>query len=168
MTKGRFFILFFAALLATVSGRAQIVRAEVGINGLTCSQCSRSVEMELRKLSFVQKVDMNLEHTSGEIMFKPGAGVSVGQLAQAVVNAGFSTRFVRLTFDFKSIQPGKTCFSIGQDAYYFLKPLSTSHPDQMTFQVIAKGLLPDKSLRQFVFPPSGDCQAKEKFYLKAI
>jgi len=155
-------------LLATVSGRAQIVRAEVGVNGLTCSQCSRSVEMELRKLPFVQKVDMNLEHTSGIVLFKPGTRVSVDKLTRAVVNAGFSTRFVRLTFDFKAIHPGTECFTVGQDAFYFLQPLSASHPEQMTFQVIAKGFLPDKALRQFVLKPSGDCRAKEKFYLKAI
>ena len=168
MRKGRFLILFFMALLTTVSGRAQILQAEVGVNGLTCSQCSRSVEMELRKLPFVQKVDMNLEHTTGVVLFKSGHRVSVEELARAIVNAGFSTRFVRMTFDFKTIHPGTECFTIGQDVFYFLKPLSAQHSEQMTFQVIGKGLLPDKALRQFALKPLGDCRAKEKFYLKAI
>lgn len=168
MMKERFLLLVLIFLSATISGRAQVFQAEVGVNGLTCSQCSRSVEMELRKLPSVQKVDMNLEHTSGLILFKPGSRVSVDELAHAVVNAGFSTRYVHLTFDFKTIHPGTECFTIGQDAFYFLKPLSAQHPERMTFQVIGKGLLPDKALRQFVLKPSEDCRAKEKFYLKAI
>lgn len=166
--KGRFLFLFFMALLLTTSGKAQIMQAEVGVNGLTCSQCSRSVEMALRKLAFVQKVDMNLEHTSGVVLFKPGSKISVTELARAVVNAGFSTRYVRLTFDFKAIQPGKECFTVGQDVFYFLQPLSAQHPEKMTFQVIGKGFLPDKAFRQFTLKPPGACQAKEKFYLKAI
>ncbi|HET8572785.1 MAG TPA: heavy-metal-associated domain-containing protein [Edaphocola sp.] len=166
--KWRFLLFFFMALSATVPGKAQVLQAEVGVNGLTCSQCSRNVEMELRKLAFVQKVDMNLEHTSGVVLFKRGSRVSVAELAQAVVNAGFSTRYIRLTFDFKAIRPGRKCFTVGQDVFYFLQPLPAQHPEKMTFQVIGKGLLPKKALKQFVLTPAGDCRAKEKFYLKAI
>ena len=78
-------------------GYAQFKEVTVGVNGLTCSQCSRSVEMRIRKLAFVADVKMNLEHTEGRIFFKKGDKVNVDKIAAAVVDAGFSVRFWHAT-----------------------------------------------------------------------
>lgn len=76
---------------------------DVGVNGLTCSMCTRSVEMSLKRLDFVEKVEMDLETTEGRIFFKEGAPVDLNALAKAVVNAGFSVRFLKLQLSFDDI-----------------------------------------------------------------
>ena len=66
---------------------AQYTSARIGVNGLTCSACTRSVEMSIRKLPFIENVEMNLENTDGILKFKKGQEVDIFKIAQAVVDA---------------------------------------------------------------------------------
>ena len=53
------------------SASAQFQTVYIGVNGLTCSQCSRTVEMSIRKLDFVGDVQMNLAHTESRMPRSP-------------------------------------------------------------------------------------------------
>src|ERR1700746_2210399 len=88
-------------LLLQFGVSAQFNYALIGVDGLTCSACTRSVEMSIRKLNFVDSVTMNLEHTEGKIIFKKGAKVEVDKIAKAVIDEGFSLRslYVGVNFD---------------------------------------------------------------------
>ena len=61
------YLLVLAGLFSGIICFGQIQHLTVGINGLTCSQCSRSVELQLRKLSFIKDVNMNLQQTEGTL-----------------------------------------------------------------------------------------------------
>src|ERR1700744_4870126 len=89
--------------LFSVVSYAQITEVDLGVNGLTCSQCSRSVEMRIRKLDFVKDVQMNLEHTEGKIFFKENKKVDIDKIAQAVVDAGFSVRTLKATIQMNHV-----------------------------------------------------------------
>jgi copper chaperone CopZ len=75
---------------------AQIETVRIGVNGLTCSQCTRSVEKKLRQLPFIQDVKMDLANTSGEIHLKSGIAFRPELIPRAIRDAGFSVRFVQL------------------------------------------------------------------------
>jgi len=100
----RNFVLFLLLIFGGLRAPAQILSASVGINGLTCSQCSRSVEMQWRKLPFVQEVEMNLEHTLGTLIFRSGSKVDLNAVAGAVRDAGFSVRSLEAKIDMEEIQ----------------------------------------------------------------
>jgi len=89
-------------LICLHKGFAQFISAEIGVNGLTCSQCSRSVEMSLLKLNFVKEVQMDLESTVGKIIFKSGTKISFHKVAKAIRDAGFSVRYLKATYSFKN------------------------------------------------------------------
>lgn len=91
------FVLFFAQ-----KGLSQFILAEIEVNGLTCSQCSRSVEMSLLKLDFIKDVKMNLENTIGKITFKNGVEINLKKLAKAITDAGFSVGNLKVTYLFNS------------------------------------------------------------------
>src|SRR5688500_13143650 len=95
-------VLFLMAMSVTPT-LAGLKWVDIGINGLTCSMCSRSVEMSLRRLDFVHNVLMSLETTEGRIFFKQNASINLDQIAKAVVDAGFSVRFVSLQMSFEDI-----------------------------------------------------------------
>lgn len=99
--------------------QAQVLSAKVGINGLTCSQCSRSVEMQLRKLSFVKNVNMDLETTEGTLQFNEGSDVDFLKIAKAVKDAGFSVRFLDTEIDMRKVKVTEKGFTIGKDLYLF-------------------------------------------------
>lgn len=78
---------------------SQIISADVGVNGLTCSQCSRSVYNALDKLDFIEKIEMDLNETIAHIQFKQQAKVDFNALAQAITKAGYSVRDMRFKMD---------------------------------------------------------------------
>lgn len=87
-------MLLAALLLAGRAGTAQVAAVQIGVDGLTCSQCTRNVEMQLRRLPFVAAVRMNLEHTNGDIQLQEGRAFSPERVAAAVRDAGFSLRYL--------------------------------------------------------------------------
>lgn len=99
---------------------AQIGEAKIGVNGLTCSLCVRSVEKSIRELDFVDSVRMNLSQTEGTIYFRKSEKISLNALAEKVVDAGFSVRSMEVEIDFSRVkQIGDHCFQIGDDLYIF-------------------------------------------------
>jgi copper chaperone CopZ len=96
-------LVLVLSLGATMQSFAGIQWVDIGVNGLTCSMCSRSVEMSLRRLDFVDSVSMSLEKTEGRIFLHNNTPVNLQQIAKAVVNAGFSVRFLRVEFSFNDV-----------------------------------------------------------------
>src|SRR5580693_7986784 len=114
-------LLFIVALCySAFSASAQFQSVFIGVNGLTCSQCTRTVEMSIRKLDFVAGVEMNLEHTEGKIILKKNARADMDKIARAVVNAGFSVRYLPadLVVD-NSVVTNGSCFNYKGDEYVF-------------------------------------------------
>ena len=100
------------------SANAQFETVYIGVNGLTCSQCTRTVEMRIRKLDFVDDVQMNLQHTEGKIVLKKDKKADMEKIAQAIVDAGFSVRY--LTADLRidvSVIPSGSCLVYRGDGY---------------------------------------------------
>lgn len=91
MKRYRIILIF---ILVWTFSQAKVLSVKIGVNGLTCPMCTRSVEMEIRKLSFVKEVTMNLEHTEGVITFNENETVNFHRIAKAVVDAGFTVRFL--------------------------------------------------------------------------
>ena len=109
-------ILLFCC--TALSSSAQFETAYIGVNGLTCSQCTRTVEMSLRKLDFVSDVQMNLQHTEGKIILKKDKKADMDRIAQAVIDAGFSLRYLTadLAIDI-SVIPSASCLIYKGDGF---------------------------------------------------
>ncbi|MGZ4033427.1 MAG: heavy-metal-associated domain-containing protein [Bacteroidia bacterium] len=121
MKNIKFFLISFLFTIQ-LGAFAQFNYALIGVDGLTCSACTRSVEMSIRKLSFVDSVTMNLEHTEGKIIFKKGAKVEVDKIAKAVVDAGFSLRslYAGVNFDHLKLS-NDLCWMFDGNNYHFVK-----------------------------------------------
>jgi copper chaperone CopZ len=118
-------VIFYILLFAFSSLNAQFINAKIGVNGLTCSACSKSVEIALRKLPFVDSVKMDLQKTEAQIFFKKGAKVEIEKLAKAVTDAGFSVRSMNAAYSFANTEvTDNACISIGGNNYQFVKTSS--------------------------------------------
>jgi copper chaperone CopZ len=147
-------VLFLLVSWVAHQARAQFTTATLGINGLTCSQCSRSVEVALRKLPFVQSVNMNLQQTQCTIMFKQKQAVHIADLAKAVKSAGFSVRFLqaRLLTNAINIQ-SNYCFAFQNDLYRVAKPMNESS-SELHLVFIGKDYMPAKEWKKYTTLPS--------------
>lgn len=133
---------FLLCLLLSLAGSsyAQFQSVKIGVDGLTCSQCSRSVEMQLRKLDFIKEVTMDLEHTEGVLALKPNKKVAFDQIAKAIVDAGFSVRFIKTVFKTEPLGNKEAqCFTFKNDAYIALDPVAGT-PAQISMELVGQGL----------------------------
>ena len=123
--------------------------ADVGVNGLTCSMCSRSVEMSLRRLDFVDNIAMSLETTEARIFFKTNAPIDLNEIAKAVVNAGFSVRFLKLQISFDDIPLTADGSFVFHDQKFkwidFQKPIN----EPVVLKLVEQNFLPKKERSQW-------------------
>lgn len=113
----RKYLVFILLFLAGLQVQAQFTQAEVSVNGLTCSQCSRSVEMALKRLDFIAKVEMDLQQPAAHIVFKKGKAIDFSKLAAAVRDAGFSVRAVKAKMAIPDAVTG-ACFLDNKIVYF--------------------------------------------------
>src|SRR5690606_14870988 len=125
-------------LICVLNSQAQFSSAVININGLTCSQCSRSVEMQLKKISSIQKIDMDLKHTTATIHFKQNVTVDLTAVAKAVTNAGFSVGKFTTTIASKNLQHVKDfCYKTSKQHLQSInKPINNTNT--YTLQLLGK------------------------------
>lgn len=97
-------ILIMILALASVQIRAQVTSATLVASGLTCSMCSKSIFKALEKVSFVEKVDVDIEKSSYSISFRKGADVVPDELKKAVEDAGFFVASLKLKAAFNNAE----------------------------------------------------------------
>ncbi len=171
---------FFAAILAVAmlslsepqSVAAQFKVFYFGVNGLTCSQCSRSVEIQLKKLPFVAAVQLDLEQTTGQLLLKDGVKVRPDAIARAIVDAGFSIRFLAAELQTAGLeQKTEQCFVYQHTAYYLQDGKLPLEDDQ--WQVVftgpqfteGKSLFWKKGKDSSVLPKNAGCRARDHYFI---
>lgn len=159
------FTILSAFLIINCS--AQFTQAELGVNGLTCSACTRSVEMSLRKLDFVKDVQMNLDNTKGVLIFKEGSRISAERIAKAVVDAGFSVRYLQATFktDSSLHVSENYCLALGDASYQFVKVSQAELKTGAVFKFIGKEFLPPKEYKQWKGDLKPLCKGNITYYI---
>jgi copper chaperone CopZ len=115
------YLLLFTFLAVAVRANAQFTSAELGVDGLTCSMCARSVEMSIRRLPFVQDVTVNLRTTTMKVVFKKGEPVDIEKLATSVDDAGFSVGYLHASYVFNNLSAADgACFTQDGASYDFV------------------------------------------------
>ena len=157
--------LFWIASIVSVLGlntpvTAGIKWVEIGVNGLTCSMCSRSVEMSLLKLDFVEDVEMKLETAEGKISINTNSPVNLNAIAKAIVNAGFSVRFVKLQMSFEDIALQKDGTFVFQGQIFEWIDYTEQTRESVSLQLLEENFLPKKESaawkKRFVNSKSGE------------
>ena len=136
-------------LFFVLQADAQFENVYLGVNGLTCSQCSRTVEMSIRKLDFVGDVQMNLEHTEGKIILKKNKKADMDKIAQAVINAGFSVRYLQadLVVD-NSVTSSGACINYKGDQYVFMEAPKEPIKGTVKLKFVGKKFMPKNELKK--------------------
>ncbi|MBC8110769.1 MAG: heavy-metal-associated domain-containing protein [Verrucomicrobia bacterium] len=159
------FSAFFLSLILPLQAQ-QLLSVELGVNGLTCSQCTRSVEMSLRKLDFIENISMNLAETSGKIILKPDMPVDFEKIAQAIVNAGFSVRYLKLNVAFETYKIAENaCLKVGEMYLVLLEKKEGFLNGEMSLQLIGEKFMPRKAFKTYQNQLSNPCQVKKVYWV---
>lgn len=124
-------LVCFACVAACTQSMAQIDTVKIGVNGLTCSSCSKSVEEKLVRVAFVSSVIMNLNRNEATVLVDFSQPVDWNVLAKAVYNAGFSVGsfVVPSCNELNNNFNGKECTA---SYYYIGEPLTTGRDHDYT------------------------------------
>lgn len=117
---------------------------QIGINGLTCSLCCKTVEESMRRLHFVKDVRMDLINTVAAVRITDSVS-DLDKLVKAVINAGFSVRMVRgnlMGRNWKMLE--EIQISLGSLTFKVLNSEAYKPATKMHIQYISKKYLPSK------------------------
>ncbi|WP_051633233.1 heavy-metal-associated domain-containing protein [Thermonema rossianum] len=130
--------------LLSISVYAQHYTVELGVDGLTCSQCMRSVEIALRKQPGVQSVWVDLQATIAYV--EVGREGQLPLLKKAVEEAGFSVRSMSLLFT--SATRVTSCMMWGGGCLVWLPEEESDTPLQRVY-VAGRTILSKRAYKQW-------------------
>ncbi|MEJ1242207.1 heavy metal-associated domain-containing protein [Chryseolinea sp. T2] len=138
-------VLTTVAILVSYSGVvAQFKSATIGVDGLTCSMCSLSVEKSIRKLPFVKDVIIDLNTTVAVVEFSDASGVEMRKLIKSVRDAGFSVRDLSASF----IWQGRKSFDGAKFIYEDNMYLILNEPKEVDQDAIINVTFLDRTFTQ--------------------
>ena len=152
-----FLFIVFAAL-AGLSSHAQFTGASLQASGLTCSMCSKAVKNALDKVSFVEKVDVDLKKQEYNLTFKNGAAVDFDALSKAVEDAGFSVSSLKVTADVTGVEVKKdNHLKIGNDYFHFLNAANQTLNGSTSFTLVDKHFVSAKAYKKWSATSKMEC-----------
>ncbi len=97
MARVRWVVALLALLLAIpVTSEAEILGAELQVNGMSCPFCAFGIEKKLRRVDGVQEVEVLLDEGRVRLTFRANNAATVGALEDAVAGAGFKLSGMKL------------------------------------------------------------------------
>lgn len=145
----RWLLVLVTCLLAGTAN-AQFQQVELGVNGLTCSMCTRSVEMRLRRLPFVEEVTMDLAHTNGVVTMKPNKKADLEAIAKAVKEAGFSVRYLKAAVPFHETSATTGgCYALKNATLSFADAPKQPLDGVVTVQFLGEDFLPKTDYKKW-------------------
>lgn len=140
-------ILLIAAVLFSVVTQAQVKQVTLQASGLTCSMCSNSIFKALQTLDFVDKVEPNIQTSSFNISFKPGANIEFDKLKAKVEDAGFFVSKFTVTMNFDKLAvENDSHVNVGKSIFHFLNIEQQVLKGEKTIRILDKGYV---SLKEF-------------------
>ena len=159
MKKILFIILGFTA----VNSQAQIQNATLQASGLTCAMCSKAVYKALSNVSFVDKVNADIEGSSYEITFKKDSRVDFDALSKAVVDAGFSVSKLKVTTSFKDVKVQNDAHvTLSDQSFHFLNVTPQTLSGTKTVVLVDKNFVSSKDYKKYSKLTSLQCYESGK------
>ncbi|MCD6019510.1 MAG: hypothetical protein K0S53_2631 [Bacteroidetes bacterium] len=139
------------AVLFSSGAFANFVSAKVKVTGVTCSMCSNSVHQALSTLSFIDKIDVDLQKAEYNLTFKAGAKVSMDAIKDKIEGAGFSVGLLMANFKFSNVSVTNDYHYIfGDDTYHFVNVKNQNLNGVTTIRFVDKGLAPIKEHKKYI------------------
>jgi len=145
----RNYILLFLLLTGGSTFAQQISKAELQVNGLTCSMCSRATETSLKSLGFIDSVTPDLNRNIFVLTFKTDQQVDIDQIRDKVQDAGFSVGELSATinFDNTAIDASGLAEADGT-VYQFINAKSKTLNGAVTARVIDKDFITSPAFKK--------------------
>lgn len=134
----KYIYLTIVSILFANSVNSQIIIAEIRATGLTCSMCSNAINKQLKTLSDVEKVDIDLNTNTFKVFLKKDNILSPKVFKEKVEKAGFFIGSLLLTTQPSAAYPDS----------YILVDNDKTVGNEFQIQILDKGYVTDKEYKK--------------------
>lgn len=143
-------IMMAVMLCLGFSSLAQVTKVSLQASGLTCSMCSKAVKTALEEVSFVEKVQVDIQNQQYNLSFKEGAEVDIDALGKAVEDAGFSVASLNVTATVDNVKLEKdNHIRIGNSYFHFLNASGQQLSGSANFNIVDKQFVSPKDFKKY-------------------
>jgi hypothetical protein len=104
--------------------------------------------MSLLKLNFVDHVEMQLAKAEGIVFFKSGQKVDLDKVAQAVFDAGFAVRFIKMELDLSKNTFSGNCINYEGNYFQVIGKQNNMLKSKREIKLLGKNFLPTKEWKE--------------------
>jgi copper chaperone CopZ len=142
-------VITLILLLSISNVFAQISKVEIVATGLTCSMCSNAINKQLKTLSDVEKVDIDLNSNTFVVFLKKDNQTTPKILKDKVENAGFFVGEMTLFLSFdKQILTENATFKKDGLSFILLDAKTKTLNGEVKLKVFEKGYLTTKAFKK--------------------
>jgi len=118
----KFLIGLALVVLCADSVHAEIEGIQLQVDGLSCPFCAIGIDKHLKQQAGLEGIEVHLKQGVTEGKLPPGKGINIGKVRQAVQEAGFTLRGIRLTVTGTVVREGNdfTLISRGDGTRFLL------------------------------------------------
>jgi len=143
-------ILIAILMISVFKADAQFTKAELVVNGLTCSMCSFATQKQLQTIDFIDSIGTDLNHTTFILYFKKNADISSALIKKKVEDAGFSVGSLVYTASFDNVKVENNYhYSHKSTLYHFMNVKSQTLNGLVKVKIIDKGFISDKDYKRY-------------------
>lgn len=154
----KFVVTLVTLSLFTQASKAQFIKAEVQVSGLTCSMCQLATEKAIKTIDFVGSVEPNLNTNVYEVSFKKGKNVNLDQIKKKVKDAGFSVSKLVVVFNFDQLKVSDNFhFTYGNSQYHFMNVGDKTLDGPVRLTVLDKDFIPSGDYKKWATETTFDC-----------
>jgi len=151
-------IYMLLALAINTSAFANFINAKVKVTGITCSMCSNSVNKALSSLTFVDKIEVDLEKAIFTISFKSNQSVNIDEIKNKIEGAGFSVGELIADFKFENVSVTNDFhYQYQNSTYHFVNVKNQKLNDIVAVRFVDKGLTSVKEYKKYTSLTSFKC-----------
>ena len=96
LMRAAWFVALELCVWVPLSSRAELLEAELKVNGMACPFCAFGIEKKLRAIEGVQELTVFLDEGRIDLVFSPENGASASDIEAAVKDAGFKLSGLQL------------------------------------------------------------------------
>jgi len=144
-------IILFFSIVFVANANAQISKAELIANGLTCSMCSNATYNQLKTIPFLDSIDTDVEHTKFILYFNLEKTFDLKLIKSKVEDAGFSVGSLVLFMKFDNVAVENDFhYNVGYITYHFMDTKKQTLNNIRQVKVIDKGFVSDKEYKKYL------------------
>ncbi len=143
------FIILILYIAAYFTSTAQITKVEIQASGLTCSMCSKSINKSLNTITYISKVEVDLNKNIFTITFKDSAKIELDELKKKVEVAGYTVAKMWVNLQVSNITVKNDAhLDITNSTYHFMNIKEQQLNGNIKVQVLDKGFVSKKEYKK--------------------